>query len=161
MTIYSASLVFLSIWNILHPNDQINIALIFSSIAVLVTSIVLSSQRYNERSLAMRNCYIRLDGLYSKAKNAEQNDQNTLLQQIESEYTTALLNVENHTDFDYLRLRFSLRNNQDTTLPAFTKIDYLRYIWENFWRGLLIIFCLFLPGLLVLLWNVVKNVGIQ
>jgi hypothetical protein len=161
MTIYSASLVFLSIWNTLHPNDQVNVALIFSSIAVLVTSIVLSSQRYNERSLAMRNCYIRLDELYSKARNAEQKNENTLLQQIESEYTTALLNVENHTDYDYLRLRFSLRNNQNTTLPAFTKIDYLRYFWENFWRGLLITSCLLLPGLLVLLWNVVRNVGIQ
>ena len=76
MTIYSAFVVFFSIWNTLHPNDLINIALIFASIAVLVTSIVLSSQRYNERSLAMRNCYIRLDELYSRAKYAEKNNEN-------------------------------------------------------------------------------------
>jgi hypothetical protein len=161
MTIYSAFVVFFSIWNTLHPNDLINIALIFASIAVLVTSIVLSSQRYNERSLAMRNCYIRLDELYSRAKYAEKNNENALLQEIESEYTSALLNVENHTDYDYLRLRFSLRNDQNTTLPAFTATDYLRYLWENVWRGLLLILCFFLPIVLVLLWNVVKHVSIQ
>ena len=160
MTFYSASLVFLAIWNSHHPNDQVNIALIFASIAVLVTSIVLSAQKYNERSLAMRNCYIRLDELHSKAKYGEQINDNNLLQQVESEYTTALLNVENHTYYDYLCLRFSLRNHRDTTLPAFTAIDFMQYLWEKFWRMLLISFYFIIPGLLALLWNPVRNVGI-
>lgn len=161
MTVYSAFLVCLAIWNFFHPNDQINVALVFSSIAVLVSSIILSSQRYNERSLAMRNCYIRLDELYSKATRAEQDNDNNLLQQIESEYTSTLLNVENHNDYDYLCLRLSLRNNQKTTLPTFTRIDYLRYFWEKFWRMFLILIYFFLPGLLVVLWGLVRNVGVQ
>jgi carbon starvation protein CstA len=70
ITFYSAFLVCLSIWTLLYPSSQLNTFLVFASITVLVASIVLYSHRYSERSLAMRNCYIRLDELYPRAKRS-------------------------------------------------------------------------------------------
>lgn len=150
---YSSSLVFLTIWNLKYPNDHVNILLVIGSIAVLIASITVSSQKYLERSLVMRNCYIKLDELYSKVKRAEKDENYELIQQLESEYTANILNVENHSDYDYLCLRFSLRNNKETTLPEFGKSDYGQYILERGWRMLLALFYFVLPLAIALLWN--------
>lgn len=161
MTFYSSLLVFLTIWNLKHPNDHVNILLVIGSIAVLIASITVSSQKYLERSLAMRNCYIKLDELFSKVERAEESNNSGLIQQFESEYTANILNVENHSDYDYLCLRFSLRNNNKTTLPEFRKSDYAQYIIENGWRVLLTFFYFVLPFAIAYLWNLYTNVGIK
>ena len=161
ITVYSFSLLSLSIWNLLYSNHIVNLFLVFGSIAVLISSIVLLSQKYTERSIMMRNCYIRLDEIYSKAKRAEQNNDLDMLQQLESEYASTLLNVENHSEYDYLCLRYSLRHNPQTTLPPFTRIDCLRYFWEKSWRIALIFLYFVLPLFLVGLWSAAqKNVSI-
>ena len=161
ITFYSSLLVFLTIWNLKHPNDQVNILLVIGSIAVLIASITISSQKYLERSLAMRNCYIKLDELYSKVVRAEESKNYELIQQLESEYTANILNVENHSDYDYLCLRFSLRNNTNTTLPEFRKSDYVQYIIENGWRIFLTFFYFILPFAIACLWDIYTNVSIK
>lgn len=153
ITFYSSSLVFLTIWNLKYPNENVNILFVIGSIAVLIGSITVYSQKYLERSLAMKNCYIKLDELYSKVKNAETNKNYDLIQQLESEYTANILNIENHSDYDYLCLRFSLINNNKTTLPKFRKIDYCQYILERGWRMLLTLFYFVLPLVIALLWK--------
>lgn len=161
ITVYSFSLLSLSIWNLLYSNHIVNLFLVFGSIAVLISSIVLLSQKYTERSIMMRNCYIRLDEIYSKAKRAEHNNDLDMLQQLESEYASTLLNVENHSEYDYLCLRYSLRHNPQTTLPPFTSTDCLRYFWEKSWRIALIFLYFALPLFLVGLWSAAqKNVSI-
>jgi hypothetical protein len=161
ITFYSAFLVCLSIWTLLYPSSQLNTFLVFASITVLVASIVLYSHRYSERSLAMRNCYIRLDELYARAKRSEQTQDYESLIGIESEYASLLLNVENHTDYDYLRFRVSLprQDNSETTLPALTKLEYVRYLIGKLIRVLLIIFYFTLPGLLGVAWNLLAKNG--
>lgn len=153
MILYSLALVSLSIWNLQNNDARLNVLSTFASIVVLVLSVHITSQKFAERSIAMRNCYIKLDELYSKSKRAEACEDSNMLQHLESEYAGLLINIENHSEYDFLCLRYSLRDNPNTTLPPFTKLDLARFIWEKFWRGILIIICFAIPmPLIVLIW---------
>ncbi|HCK66188.1 MAG TPA: hypothetical protein DHW49_07965 [Anaerolineae bacterium] len=96
MTLYSLALVSLSIWNLQNNDAKLNLVSAFASIVVLVLSVHITSQKYAERSIAMRNCYIKLDELYSKVKRAEKSENYEMLQNLEAEYTALLINIENH-----------------------------------------------------------------
>lgn len=157
MIVYSFLLVAISVWNLVHSSQPLNMLSVFGSIAVLISSVFLLSQRYTERALEMRNCYIRLDELYYKVKKSEISKDYNSVEQLQSEYTSILLNIDNHSDYDYLCLRFSLRNNDKTTLPPFTWKNYLSYILEKFWRYLLIIAYFILPLLLTIFWSLTNN----
>ena len=153
MTLYSLALVSLSLWNLQNNDAELNLVSAFASIALLVISVHATSQKYAERSIAMRNFYVKLDELYSKVKRAETSEDIEMLQNLESEYTGLLINIENHSEYDYLCLRHSLKDDPETTLPSFTRADSLRYFWEKFWRGTLtaILFAVSIP-FIVLIW---------
>lgn len=153
MTFYSLALVSLSIWNLQNNDARLNLVSAFASIVVLVLSVHITSQKYAERSIAMRNCYIKLDELYSKVKRAESSEDLEMLQNLEAEYTGLLINIENHSESDYLSLRYSLKDNSHTTLPPFTRSDLALYIWEKVWRGTLTVIGFVIPlPFIVLIW---------
>ena len=153
MVAYSLALVSVSIWNLLSNDPKLNVISAFASIVVLVLSVYLTAQKYAERSIAMRNCYVKLDELCSRAKRAEANNDEDDLEALESEYTSLLINIENHSEYDFLCLRYSLKDNKNTTLPPFTRADHLQYFWEKAWRIVLTIaaFAISLP-LIVFIW---------
>lgn len=153
MVVYSLALVSVSIWNLQSNDQQLNIISAFASIVVLVLSVHITAQKYAERSIAMRNCYVKLDELYSRAKRAESNKDDDTLEALESEYTSLLINIENHSEYDYLCLRYSLKDNKNTTLLPLSRADYVQYFWEKIWRmGLTIVaFAISLP-LIVFIW---------
>ena len=153
MIVYSLALVSLSIWNLQSNDPKLNITSAFASIVVLVLSVHLTAQKYADRSIAMRNCYVKLDELYSRAKRAEAHKDEKALEDIESEYTSLLINIENHSEYDFLCLRYSLKDNKDTTLPPFTRADHVRYFLEKAWRAVLTVlaFTVSLP-LIVFIW---------
>lgn len=152
---YSLILVFLTIWNLEYPNEYINIFLVFGSIALLIASTVVTSQKYLERSLAVRNCYVKLDELYSKVIIAEQKENVDQIQELKTEYSAIIQNVENHSDYDYLCLRFSLRNNKKTTLPEFNWVNCLIYIFNKIWRYLITFLYFVLPFGLAYIWGLI------
>lgn len=153
MVAYSLALVSLSIWNLQSNLRNLNVISAFASIVVLVLSVYLTAQKYSERSIAMRNCYIQLDELYSRVKRAERDSDTSKLENFESEYSSLLINIENHSEYDYLSLRYSLRDATDTTLPPFNRHDHLWYLWGRAWRGILaaILFAISLP-FIILVW---------
>lgn len=153
MVAYSLALVSVSIYNLQNNNPTLNTISAFASIVVLVLSVHLTAQKYAERSITMRNCYVKLDELYSKAKRSEANKDENILENLESEYTSLLINIENHSEYDHLCLRYSLKDNTNTTLPPFTRADYALYFWEKTWRAFLIViaFAISLP-LIVFIW---------
>ena len=71
-------------------------------------------------------------------ERAEDKKEIDLIEQLENEYFNVLKSIENHTEYDYLCLRFSLRNknkdNKDNkddeknTLPEFTFFNRIK--WE-------------------------------
>lgn len=157
---YSTVLVFISIWNMKYPNVNLDIYLVFGSISALIVSIFITSLNYSERSMAMKNCYIKLDELYSRVKRAEESNDIVKIENYENEYTNILLNIENHSEFDFLCLRFDLRNNKETTLPEFSRPDCYSYYLQKIWNVLKIGFFFLLPLLLSffggLIWKYVS-----
>ena len=162
MIFYSFGLVSISLCCLINPNEYYTIYSIISSLAVFVSSVFISSQRFSERAMMIRNCYIRLDDLYSRSVQIENEGDEGKIFQIESEYANILLNVENHSDYDFLCLRYSLRKNIKTSLPRFTCSDILKYFIYKFYRVLLSIIILFLPFIISSMWiKVVKYVSIN
>lgn len=152
MFFYSFLLVAASVWNLMHPNGNVELLTVISSIAVLVCSVFISSQRFGERSILMKNCYVKLDEICSKAKRAEKNKDESEQEKVESEYTNTLMSIENQNDYDYLSLRYVLRNNDDTTLPKFYFSDWGEFFFQKFIRILFVLFFLLLPLGLYFLW---------
>ncbi len=153
MTLYSLAVVSLSIRNLQNSDAKLNLVSAFASIVVLVLSVHITSQKYAERSIAMRNCYIKLDELYSKVKRAEESEGIEMLQNLEAEYTGLLINIENHSEYDFLCLRHSLKDNPNTTLPPYTRSDLAHYIWEKLWRGTLTVLFFAIPiPFIILIW---------
>ena len=146
--VFSLLMVFSSIWNLKYPNQNINFLLICGAVALLVVSIFLSSQKFIERAHIMRNCYISLDELYLKVKNHEKSPNPEAIVDYQKNYNDILLNIDNHSPYDYLCLRHSLRNNNNTTLPPFTRIDYIHFIIEKAVRILLIMLLFSSPFIL-------------
>ena len=156
MIVYSSILVFSAIWNLIHPNNDVNLMLVCGSIAVLIVSIYLSSQKFIERSLSIRNCYVQLDKIYSAVKRAEKSQDIKMIENYETKYSDILLSVENHTDYDYLCMRHSIRNEEDTTLPKYTKLDFFHYILEKAYRLLVVVLYFCLPLMILFIWNILK-----
>jgi len=94
----------------------------------------------------MRNHYLHLQELSSRAIRFEESGNNEGLQKIESEYIYCLSNIENHSEYDFLRLRFNERNNK-TTLPPFSNSLIFKYIYVVTWRTILIVLLFGLPFL--------------
>ena len=152
MIFFSLSLVFLSIWNFLDYSQNTIFLLICCSIALLVMSIFLSSQKFGERALSMRNCYIRLDDLHFRVKIAEEKENTENLQEFHTNYINILQNIENHSEYDYLRLRFSLRNNKNTTLPPFSWVDYCFLFIRTAIFAIVILAVFSLPLIIRMIW---------
>ncbi len=138
---YSLCLVFVSIWSLIHSSQFINIMLLSSSIAILVVSVFLYSQKYSERAVQMRQCYIRLDELAAKSEIAELNNEIASAQNIHETYSDVLSNIENHIDYDYHRFRYSKRNDPQLS-PPFRWEERANYYWEHGlrWVGVLLLF---------------------
>ncbi len=156
MTSYSLLLVALSIWNFAKPDANVNMLLILSSVGVLALSIFLSAQKFKDRALSMRNCYVRLDELYLKAKRAEDAKNQEEIERLETSYHDILLMSENHSDFDFLCMRYSLRKDQNITTSPFTTTDYINFIFQKLGRSFCNIFYFLIPFILMILWNLCK-----
>ena len=140
---YSTALVLFGIFNIKYANPYIDLITIMGAIIVLISSITIAGFRFIERAYEMRSCYLKLDLLHKKVemRKAEVNEKDLL--SLMSEYKLILESVENHTDFDHLRLRYDNRGNKDFELPKLLPLDYVLYFFGLSWRfGLIIILTL-------------------
>jgi hypothetical protein len=150
MVWYSFILVVVSLFN-LKDNVSNDMYILSASIGILVASVYLSSQKFTERALALRMCYIQLDELYSRAKQAEDSRDTSLVASIHREYSTVLQNVENHIHFDYLSFRFEHRHDSGLDAPVTWRELILEYLPQAAWRWLLVIVLVILPLLLKLI----------
>ena len=158
---YSSLLVLFSVYNLAYESSNTNLLLVMGSIIVLVSTVYLYSHNYNERALIMRNCYIRLDEIYYKALRAEKKDEKDSVKQLLDEYTSILMNIENHSEYDYLCVRYSLNNDPKATLPKFTKRDWISYYWAKIWRFLFLLIFATLPFIILLARNTFTNVSFK
>jgi hypothetical protein len=122
MVFYALIPVVLSILNNKLHSTLIDTASLLSSVVVLVLSVVVSSQKFNDRYQQMKSCYIKLDKLiYQLGKNESSMDD------IFIEYNTILDSVENHTNNDHIALKWELRNLASKTVRKITKLECFKH----------------------------------
>lgn len=155
---YSLSLVFFSILGYTSNNSNIDLFTLFASITILVSSVFLYSERFSERAMQLRQCYIKLDELYSRSKQAEECKDIKSIDEIHGEYSNVLLNVENHIDFDYLCFRYSKRNDKGLN-PSLYRNELMKYYYEIGWRRFLVFFLFSIP--LIIAWILLTNACIK
>lgn len=145
---YSLFLVVISVCSLRTQGADISLLCTIGSIFVLVTSIYVSAQRYAGRAAAMKSHYISLELLEFNVRNAENNENKDELKKLEKSYCDFLNSVENHSDWDYLKLRFTRRNDPDTTLGSFNNYDHFIY-WCEYTLRTVLIFILFIFPILI------------
>lgn len=106
---YSVILISLSIWTLFpeHVDSALSLILVVASIGLLCISLFIASQNYKNRAIALKSCYIKLEGLGTKLEILksdilEMDEKKQIFINIENSYLQLLDNVENHSDFDYL-----------------------------------------------------------
>ncbi|MEJ8305012.1 SLATT domain-containing protein, partial [Saccharibacillus sacchari] len=103
---YTLIVVGLSIWT-LYDNSHaqlISVLLIIASVLLFGLSIFLTSRDFRGRSLAFKDCYIKLDELYNETellKAISVNLSPQKINELQKKYNDIIYSVENHTSVDY------------------------------------------------------------
>lgn len=103
--------MFFAIYDIRDPSRDYTYQLLALAIFTFGCSLYLPSKRFQERAADLKNCYVALDSLNTRAEAAEKEETERNVKElvkIEKEYQELLLAHENQTDFDYLLLKFRL-----------------------------------------------------
>lgn len=121
-----------------------------ASIVILCFSILVSSSRFQERSLALKACYLNLDKLYQDAKFAEQSSNSTAkkkLLDIGESYMEVQSANENHTHCDFILAKYRLSHDSDFQLSITEKRKLYSY---KTGRAFFLISLFVIPALIVI-----------
>lgn len=148
---YTLIVVGLSIWTLYDSSHAqlISVLLIIASVLLFGLSIFLTSRDFRGRSLAFKDCYIKLDELYNETellKAISVNLSPQKINELQKKYNDIIYSVENHTSIDY----FGVLN--DTNKISARQKTYL--YWRNFVKGLTIFAIVIFP--LILIYIVIK-----
>lgn len=149
---YSFLLIALTIFdkNSSYFKDSYSLTLILS-IGILVLSIFIMSMNYSERAIKAQILYVQLDCLCNQVENAVQCDEKKLYEQ----YTNLIALTENHSDYDYLKTQYDLKDMDKIKYPnppVLKIVDYINFYFQKFFSIFGWIFSAVLP-LLIFLWT--------
>lgn len=153
LTAYSTYLVVASLVALKFPLQQFELVSLTGAILTLVASVFVWGLRFSERASQFKASYIRLQLLIAEAASAEAKADEPALSSIRHTYADILQSCENHSEIDYLRLRFELRSEQTKTVEDMTPTDYVRYAADRCGRFLVSAILLLAP-LAALIWYV-------
>jgi ABC-type multidrug transport system fused ATPase/permease subunit len=124
---YSFWIIVITIVDIKSEELNFELLTLVLAIAILVISIFTFAMNYKERSLKFQSAYIKLHKLYRQALNNEKNNIDN--SEIEKEYDNILELTENHSECDYLQVRYSVRNDENykEVNQKFECSDYFAY----------------------------------
>lgn len=109
-------------------SKNLDIVILITSIAVTNFLLYLDTQNYKERYLALKKNYLDLDKLQIRIKslgNAEDIEKYT---EIALEYNNLLREVENHKEYDYIKLALSTKELKDDIDSKKRIIYYFKFI---------------------------------
>ena len=102
---YSIMTTILTIINMSSiESKNIDIVILIVSIAVTNFLLYLDTQNYKERYLALKKNYLDLDKLQIKIKSLDKTEDLKIYNEIALEYNNLLREVENHKEYDYIKL---------------------------------------------------------
>lgn len=133
---YSILLIAISIYNYSLIFEKYSLLVVIGSILVFSISLYVYSNNFKGRSLEFRTCYLKLDALYQISKNLDEKDEK--LEGYAKQYNDFLAGFENHSEFDYLKFRYTLGQKKDKNaediellLSRSEKNKYFRYKISN------------------------------
>lgn len=131
ITYYSLFIIIVTIIDIKDDNIELGTFTLILSITLLIVSVFILSINFKERSLKLQNCYIRLDKVEKEMEKKEDNEED--ISQLKSEYYTILDLTENHSDYDNLKVEFSVRNEneQNKDDPNKKQYDNKPFTWDK------------------------------
>lgn len=128
---------------------------IFSSVFVLVASLVLSQRDLKQECTKIKKQYIKLGKLTTDTKNAEDKSNDT--SQFEKKYNKLLFSTGNHSENDFRKVKIECRmrknNNPDEqyTVPLPSGLDYLIF-FLSYLVSRFVIILLFISPILLYIW---------
>lgn len=117
-----------------------NIIMAIFSIAILVTSLVITTLDFNERSKNFRANYIKLQNIYLRAKAIEKKQED--LTPIQKEYELALSSIENHDKIDDLYARIEAFSTLTSRIPTLKEQRLYKFFKIRYYSFLVIFYTL-------------------
>lgn len=154
-TYYSALIVVFSIWSLFANELNFSLSIVSLSILLLSTSLFIMSRNFKERSLILKSCYLKLDGLYSISLSLENNgEENTeQLLKLQNEYNDLLSLFENHKKIDFLRTKIESVNKDSNFWKKLTLSEHSYFWGYKVFKFCSILFLIILPIIIVIITN--------
>ena len=135
---YSTFILGISIYGLVFPNSNLSITLTIASLLVLISSLFIASRNFKERSLMFKQCYIKLNQLLHQIKTLK-TENDDYKNKLFYDYIEVLHLTENHSQYDYLKVKFFSDGGED-----YLKIGWKEKISLFFIIAIRIIFVAFL-----------------
>jgi len=141
---YSIFIAILSILSLISSNRVYTVTSVIFSVALVISITFASSLSFKERAEKMKRNYLDINQLERRLKYVNEDDV-TMIDEIEKEYINLLDNVENHLEFDYYKF---LKYNKK---QEFNCKIMVKYCFHKIIRCLFGILIVVLPALLLVL----------
>lgn len=145
---YSIITTALTIINMISTEDKkIDVIILIVSIAVTYFLMYMDTKNYKERYLAFKKNYLDLDKLRTKIVTVEDKKDINKYNEIAFEYNELLREVENHTEYDYIKLALRTKELKE-------KVDLkkkITYYLKAVSRGIVYLIAIALPLLFVVM----------
>lgn len=129
---YSILTTILTIINMISiESKNIDVLILVTSISVTNFLLYLDTQNYKGRYLALKKNYLDLNKLQIKIKTLENKKDSEKYNEIALEYNDLLREVENHKEYDYIKLALETKELKDN-ISIKKKISYyckVRFIY--------------------------------
>lgn len=143
ITYYSLFIIVISIIDISNTKSNFGTLTLILSILILVVSVFVFSMNFKERSLKLQYTYIKMDNLWLEMKKREKDGKD--ISELKLEYSNLLECSENHSECDYLKVLYSVRNNNNPNNEPFTKMNRVQYGFCKFQRFFFISILFLIP----------------
>lgn len=121
---YSILTTILTIINMISiESKNIDVLILVTSISVTNFLLYLDTQNYKGRYLALKKNYLDLNKLQIKIKTLENKKDSEKYNEIALEYNDLLREVENHKEYDYIKLALETKELKDN-ISIKKKISY-------------------------------------
>ncbi len=147
ITYYSLLIIIISIIDMSNIQSNFGTLTLILSILILIVSVFVFSMNFKERSLKLQNSYIKMDKLWIEIENKESKNED--ISELKTEYSNLLECSENHSECDFLKVLFSVRNNKNPNNEPFRKMKMMEFGWCKFKRFFFISILFLIPIILL------------
>ncbi len=113
-----------------EENKNIDILILIVSIAATNFLLYLDTQNYKDRYLSLKKNYLDLAKLQIKINSVDNKENMDVYNEIALEYNELLREVENHKEYDYIKLQLETKNLKDEVNTKNKIIYYSKVIFN-------------------------------